>query len=278
MSIKEDLKALVQLQGRELEMVRIDAELAEVTTERDAALSQIATAEAVVTKAEKDAADARAEAKRLDLDLKAAEEKVSKYKDQMHNVKTNEQLWALQEEIGHAEQGVGDVETKILEQLEIADSLEELIGKRKVELVEENKRIDALVAEADGRAAELTKERQVVEAAVAEFSALVPDDLMHKYQGIKGLRDGVGVAEVLDEYCLVCHTKVRLQLYVETFNFTGVMRCENCKRIIFVAEPLGLAPASTNVVEGEDETPTSGPAPTNGGSPSVDAAPIDIIS
>ncbi len=268
MSVKEDLKALVQLQGRELEMVRIDDEIAVVAKEREDARSQITTAEAVVTQAEKDASEARAEAKRLDLDLKAAEEKVSKYKDQMHNVKTNEQLWALQEEIGHAEGGVGDVETKILEQLEIADSLDELIGKRKAELTGEKKRIDTLVAEADAREAELTTERQTVEAAVAEYVAQVPDDLLSKYRDIKRLRHGVGVAEVLDEYCLVCHTKVRLQLYVETFNLDVVMRCENCKRIIYVAEPLGLVTTK----------PPADGAPVVDNAPAVDAASANIVS
>jgi len=183
---------------------------------------------------------ARHEAKRLDLDLKTAEEKVSKYKDQMHNVKTNEQLWALQEEIGHAESAVSEVETRILEQLEVADSLTAVIGEKKAEMVGETKRIDAGIAEADRREAELTAGKAEVEAAIAELGTQVPADLRKKYEGIKALRGGIGVAEVLDEVCLVCNTKVRPQHYVNTMNLVELMQCESCKRIIYVAEKLGL--------------------------------------
>lgn len=240
MSIREDLKALVQLQKRELELLRIDEKIAAIGARRTELEERVAAAEAVVKQAEKDAEGARAEAKRLDLDLKSAEEKVSKYKDQMHNVKTNEQLWALQEEIGHAEQEVSAVEDKILQQLETAENLDEEIGRRKGEMAAEKKRIDAEVAEANADEAKLETNRAEVEAAIATVTEQVPADLLKKYQGIKSMRGGIGVAEVLDETCLVCNTKVRPQHYVNTLNFSDVMQCENCKRIIFVADSLGL--------------------------------------
>ncbi len=251
MSIKEDLKALVQLQSRELELARVDDEIAAIGEAREAARAEIAAAEAVVKKAEQDVTDALADAKRLDLDLKSAEDVVSRFKDQMHNVKTNEQLWAIQEEIAHAEKGVGDVETKILEDLEIADSLEGVIKEKKAELREEKKRVDSETAAAERTEAELVATRAEVEAAIAEFAGQVPADLMRKYEGIRALRGGVGVAEVFEEYCLVCNTKVRPQLYVEAFNLTDILQCENCKRIMFVAEPLGLAAKAPPAPPGE---------------------------
>lgn len=270
MSIKEDLKALVQLQSRELELERVDDEIAALEVAREASRAEITAAEAVVKQAEQDVKDALAEAKRLDLDLKSAEDVLSKFKEQMHNVKTNEQLWAIQEEIGHAETGVGDVETRILEDLEIADSLEVVIAEKKAELGEEKKRVDAEIVDADRTEAELVVTKAEVEAAIAEFAGQVPADLMQRYEGIRALRGGVGVAEVFEEYCLVCNTKVRPQLYVEACNLTDVMQCENCKRIIFVAEPLGLAakpePAAAG---GATDVPAEAPATDVADSPPV---------
>jgi len=241
MSIKEDLKALAQLQTHELEVVRIAGEIAAIDENRTASRAQIATAEAVVKRAEQDVVDARAAAKRFDIDLKAAEEKVSQFKDQMHVVKTNEQLWAVQAEISHAEGEVGSVETQILEQLEVADSLTVVIDERKAEMVGEKKRIDTEVAAADKEEAELVAQRAKLEAAMSALTEQVPADLMRRYDSIKALRGGIGVAEVLDETCLACNTKVRPQHYVDTFNVVEVMQCENCKRIVYVAESVGLA-------------------------------------
>jgi hypothetical protein len=179
---------------------------------------------------------------------------VSKYKDQMHSVKTNEQLWALQEEIGHAEQEVDAVEEKILEQLELADSLEKEIEDKKAELTGERKRIEAEISEADAEEAELKAAKAAVESAIEELAAQVPADLMKKYEGIKKLRGGVGVAEVIDEVCMACNTKVRPQLYVDTLNFVDVMQCENCKRIIYSAERLGLIDAAPAAEAGANST------------------------
>lgn len=268
MSTKDDLTALVGVQSRELELVRIDGEIIDVERGRAAARAEIEAAEGVVSADEAALEDARGEARRLDIDLKSAEEKVSHFKEQVLAVRTNQELWAIQKEIGHAESALGDVETRILEQLEIADTLEAVISEKKSELAATKKRVDVAIAEADRREAELVAAKARVEDALAGLRQRIPGDLMKKYESIKTVRGGVGVAEVLDEICLVCNFKVRPQLYVETFNFTATMRCENCGRILYVAERLGMASAAD--IAGGDDAPAP---PTPSGEPLVDSEP-----
>ena len=276
MSIKDDLATLVDVQSRELELVRIDGEMADVERLRAASRAEIEAAEAVVSSTEADSEAARAEAKRLDMDLKSAEEQVSKFKDQMLSVKTNQELWAIQEEIGHAESAVGDVETGILEQLETADSLDAVIGTKTVELAAAKKRVDAAIAEADRNETELVAAKSAVEDALGVLRGRIPDDLMKKYKSIKSVRGDVGVAEVLDEFCLVCNFKVRPQLYVETFNFTDIMQCENCGRILYVAERIGVVSAAPDVGDGGAVPPTTPNGP-NVADPGA-AAAADVTS
>ncbi len=268
MNAKDDLTTLVGVQSRELELVRIDGEMADVERGRAAARAEIEAAEGVVSTAEAALEAARGEARRLDVDLKAAEEKVSHFKDQVLAVKTNQELWAIQKEIGHAESVVGDVETGILEQLETADSLEAVIGEKKSELADAKKRVDAAIAEADRREAELVAAKASVDDALAGLRQRISGDLMKKYESIKTVRGGVGVAEVLDEICLVCNFKVRPQLYVETFNFAGTMQCENCGRILYIAERLGMATAADTA--GGDDAPAP---PTPSGDQLADSEP-----
>ena len=123
MSIKDGLAILVSVQARELELKRIDSEIADVERERAGARAEIEASEGEVDATRAALEDARSVAKRLGMDLKSAEEKVVKFNDQMLAVKTNQELWAIQEEIGHAERAVSAVETKILEQLENEDFL-----------------------------------------------------------------------------------------------------------------------------------------------------------
>jgi hypothetical protein len=278
MSVKEELKALVQLQQKELELERIAGKIADIEAARTALKAEVAAAEAVVAKAEKDVEEARAAAKRLDIDLKTAEDKVSKFKDQMHAVKTNEQLWAIQEEIGHAEGEVGAVETKILEQLEVADSLTKVIDEKKAESAREKQRIDEELASQDTQESGLAAEREKIEASMAGTRALVSDDLLRKFESIKAVRAGVGVAEVYEELCMVCNTKVRPQLVVDAFNLDDVIQCENCKRIIYVAERLGLAgPQRTGAPVAED-SPVEAADVAASPAAASDAATADAVS
>ena len=260
MSAKDDLTTLVSVQSRELEQVRIDDEIADIERSRAAARVEIEAAEGVVRTAEAALGDARGEARRLDIDIKSAEEKVSHFKDQVLAVKTNQELWAIQKEIAHAESAVGDVETEILEQLETADSLEAVISEKKSELGKARKRIDAAIAEADRREAELVAAKASVDDVLAGLRQRIPDGLMKKYESIKTVRGGVGVAEVLDEICLACNFTVRPQLYVETFNFTDTMQCENCSRILYVAERLGMVGAANTASIADGPTPPAAAA------------------
>ena len=241
MSIKDGLTILVSVQACELELKCIDSEIADVERERAAAHAEIEAAEGEVDAIRAALEDARSVAKRLDMDLKSAEEKVVKFNDHMLAVKTNEELWAIQEEIGYAERAVSAVETKILEQLENEDSLATSIGQKGNELTHVRESVDAAIAEADNKEAELISVKAEVDDALSTLQERIPEDLMKKYGNIKMVRGGLGVAEILDEICLVCNFKMRPQLYADTFNFTDIKHCENCGRIIYVAERLGIA-------------------------------------
>jgi len=243
MSIQKSLETLVWLQSRELELRDIGQQMDELARQRAALDAEIRAAEERVKAAEADLEDSRAEGRHMDLDLQSAEEKVSKFKDQIHAVKTNEELWALQKQIDTAKREVADLEEKILEQLVHADEVEARIGVRRGKLAEVTARVEQGRAAADSEEAGLVQERSEVEAAIADLREQVPDDLLHRYDDVKKARQGVAVAEVIDEICQACHVKLRPQLYVETLDLHEIHGCENCRRIVFVRETLSL-PAS----------------------------------
>ena len=266
MSIKNGLAVLVSFQSRELELKCIDSEIADVERERTAARAEIEAAVGEVDAIRAALEDVRSAAKRLDIDLKSAEEKVAKFNDQMLTVRTNQELWAIQEEIGHAERAVSAVETKILEQLENEDSLKVSIGKKNSELTHVRESVDAAIAVANHKEADLISVKAKADDTLSSLQERIPEDLMKKYGNIKMVRGGLGVAEILDEICLVCNFKMRPQLYADTFNFADIMQCENCRRILYVAERLGISsgadPARSDVATlNRDQPIDSEPAP-----------------
>lgn len=243
MSIQKSLETLVWLQSRELELREIGLQLEELARQRAALDAEIAAAEDRVAGAEADLENSRSEGRHMDLDLQTAEEKVSKFKAHLLDVKTNEELWALQRQIDTAQGEVGALEERIIEQLVRGDEVEARISVRRDELAEVTARVDRERAEADSKEAALERERAEVEAAIADLRENVPADLLHRYDDVKKARHGVAVAEVIDEICQACHVGLRPQLYVETLELKEIHGCENCRRIVFVRDTLSI-PAS----------------------------------
>jgi len=243
MSIQKSLETLVWLQSRELDLREIGRQMEELARQRAALEAEIRAAEDRVSAAEADLENSRAEGRHMGMDLETAEEKVSKFKDHILDVKTNEELWALQREIDTAKEVAGALEEKIIEQMLRGDEIEASISVRRSELAEVTGRVERGRAAADSQEAVLVQERTEVEAAIADLRELLPADLLHRYDDVKKVRRGVAVAEVIDEICQACHVTVRPQLYVETLDLNEIHGCENCRRIMFIRETLSI-PAS----------------------------------
>ena len=256
MSVKADLETVVTLQNRELELGWIDRDLKRIEQEREALKGKIAAAEQGVASTEEELGSSRSEVRRLELDLQSAEEKVRKYRDQLLAVKKNEELWALQKEIDAAEDAVGDIETRILEHMEKADALEAAIGVRRGDLEEVTKGSKLANAEADRREADLKSENEVVRDSIEELRSRLPEELLRRYEGVKNLRGEIAVAQADAETCLVCNVKLRPQLYVETANLSEIVQCENCNRILYVADRIDVP----GIVSDADAEPAAEPA------------------
>lgn len=254
MSVKRQLEWLVRLQAREQEMQRLEQAMVELEEEREERAEEIRRAEAAVESAEESLEECQKEIRRLDMELKTAEEKVSKYRDQLLEVKTNKELWALQEEIETAEEEVGDVEEQSLVQMERADELEETIGERQEELRETRQRVEAAREDIDRREAEVRARQQEVEAALSGLRDELSDDLLERYEAVKRIRDGRGLAEARDGVCHACNFTLRPQLWVELRNLEDILACENCKRLLWVREVLDL-PAGLLGPEAPEEAP-----------------------
>ncbi len=243
MSIQKSLETLVWLQSRELELRDIGLQMEELARQRAALDAEIQAAEDRVKAAEADLEESRAEGRTMEMDLQVAEEKVSKFKDHVLDVKTNEELWALQKQIDTAQEEASALEEQIIAQMVRGDEVEARIGARRTELAEVTARVDKGRAAADSQEADLVKTRTEVETAITDLRELLPADLLHRYDDIKNIRAGVAVGEVVDEICQGCHVKVRPQLYVETLDLKEIHECENCRRIMFIRETLSI-PAS----------------------------------
>jgi predicted nucleic acid-binding Zn-ribbon protein len=237
-----DLERLLSLQAADREIARLRQEVAalpqrisEVEAKLNTAKSQVEAAKARIKAGE----SAR---RKHEADIQAERQKISKYRDQSLEVKTNDQYKALMHEISFAEQAIRDREDKILETMLEAEEQEKLVRAAEAELKKQTAIIEREKAEV--RAKTDQDERELAEwtSKRNQLRNDINSETLTHYDRVLRLR-GSGVAEVCNGKCSACNVLLRPQELQEALSQEVVMTCSSCGRILVSTEAPAPSPA-----------------------------------
>jgi predicted nucleic acid-binding Zn-ribbon protein len=226
-----EIEHLISLQVTDREIQRLRTEIAELPKRVAVIEAQLAGTKAALEKAKSSVKADEAAKKKYETAIADQRTKISKYRDQSLDVKTNEQYKALMHEIQFAEQEISGNEDRILELMLNSDARE--------------KEVKAAEAELKAEIAEIEKEKSAArevtardEKALAEWTAkreaargAVDPDLLRHYDRVQKFR-GSGLAEVIGERCSGCQVALRPQMYQEV-RAGKLLYCDSCQRILY---------------------------------------------
>ncbi len=235
--MNSDLQKLIDLQ-------QIDSQIAALRAEVAALPKHVAEIEAKLSNARTklDAAQAAMKAdetarRKHESDIQDQQQKISKYRDQSLNVKTNPEYKALMNEIGHAEAEIAKLEDKILEIMVNTDTRKQATkqaeGELKADTAENEKEKEIVrqrTAEDEQRLAELGTQREDLRAAVSE------DVLVH-YDRVLKHRGSALAAVHEDQMCSACRVLQRPQAFQEIMSNQQIVFCSSCSRILYYVPP-----------------------------------------
>jgi uncharacterized protein len=227
-----DIEKLLDLQVADQEIRKLQAEIAELPKRITVIEQKLAGTKAQLEKARTAAKADEANRKKFESAIQDLQGKISKYRDQSLDVKTNEQYKALLHEIQFAEQEIRINEDRILEVMVNVDGREKAVKAAEAELKAETAEIEREKQEAR----RVTAEDQ---AKLAEWNAKrdalrqgIDDDLLRRYERVLKFR-GSGLAEVRDHKCMGCQVMLRPQTHNEVSNGQQVVYCDSCQRILY---------------------------------------------
>lgn len=237
-----ELQNLLELQKADREILRLNEEVAALPKRVAAIEEKLAGTKGVLEKAKAAVKTDDAARRKYDSTILDLQQKISKYRDQMLDVKTNDQYRALQHEIDFSNQEIRSTEDKILELMMNAESREKQVKAAEAELKEEMAEIEKEKKEARDRTAEDEKLLGEWNGKRDSYRAGVPADLLRHYDRVVKLRK-TGLSEVRDHKCMACQVMLRPQTYNEVRTGNQVVICDSCQRILY------FDPASEVVVE-----------------------------
>lgn len=236
--MNSDLKHLIRLQAIDLSIQELRARVDKYPGISKALDEKLKSAQAGVESARDKAKHNQGSRKKFEGEISATESKISKYRDQMMAVKTNEEYRALQHEIEHAQTAIRKIEDDILNlmmdaetgqadikaaEARLKEDQQKVHDERK-QLEEENKRdLSALES--------YLKERKEIEAQVSS-------DLLPRYERVRKHRGGIAVGAARDYVCEVCQVRIRPQVFQEIRKNDQIIACDACQRILYDPENL----------------------------------------
>ncbi|MBP1634025.1 MAG: hypothetical protein H6Q10_599 [Acidobacteria bacterium] len=230
-----DLERLIRLQQIDTFTEAARRRIAEQPTLIAGLDSRLEAAEAGLAAAKQGAEQGQAARRTLEKDLAAVQSRLTKYKDQLMEVKTNKEYQAMQKEIEVAQKEVGRLEDRLLEQLLANDELGAGVKAAEVRLDEDKKSVAAERARLEQEAAALEEELQRKTAARQEVAGQLPPDLLASYETIARGRRGQAVAEARGGLCTACHVRLRPQIYNEILANNAIRQCGSCQRFLYFA-------------------------------------------
>jgi predicted nucleic acid-binding Zn-ribbon protein len=180
----------------------------------------------------------------IEKDVTLHQGRLSKFREQGMNVKTNQEYHAIQHEIAFAQNEIKAHEDRMLERMMELDELNIALKTAEADLASTQKDVEAekasIVTEHDvlrERVDALTTERAAV---VASLSA----EALGIFERVSGRRNGIAMSEAKDGVCTLCHVRLRPQVFNTVRRNESILQCDHCNRILYFVPPAAVVPAS----------------------------------
>ncbi len=227
-----EIENLLKLQDVDREIRRLQDEIAELPKRVAAIEQRLAGTKSQLEKAQAAVKADEASRRKYDSNITELRTKISKYRDQSLDVKTNEQYKALLHEIQFAEKEILANEDKILELMVNADARDKEVKAAQSDLKAEMAEIEQEKEQARQRTAEDEKLLSEWRAKRDQLRSGIPEDLLRHYERVSKFR-GSGISEVRDQQCMACRVMLRPQTYNEVRSGNQAIICDSCQRILY---------------------------------------------
>jgi predicted nucleic acid-binding Zn-ribbon protein len=231
--VETDFENLIKLQNLDIELSNTSILLEDIPRQINEIDKKIEGSLQIIQVAKNKLSQNQKKRRDLESEVQVYKEKILKYKRQLNEVKTNKEYSSLLKEIDETNTKIDTMEEKIIEEMLLADDIEKEIKSAnekamaaQQELTEKKKAIIQDKAKADDKKKKLEQNRE-------ELLPRIPLEQLKLYTQISTKKNGIVLSEIREEFCSMCHMRVRPQMVNELIARSKIILCENCGRILY---------------------------------------------
>ncbi len=238
-----DIERLIALQQIDSSIRDAEQKLGAEAARLKALESRLAGATSKVAAAKERIAQNATARRDIEKDVTLHQGRLSKFREQGMNVKTNQEYHAIQHEIAFAQNEIKGHEDRMLERMMELDELNGALKTAETDLGSTQKDVEAekasIVTEHD-----VLRDR--VDALKAERTGVVGSlsaEALTIFERVSGRRNGIAMSEAKDGVCTLCHVRLRPQVFNTVRRNDAILQCDHCNRILYFVPPPAVTPA-----------------------------------
>jgi uncharacterized protein len=234
--VHPELEQLLVLQDRQQKIRQIQSEIRTLPQQKKNLEGQLAASVASVEALKQKGRQVEVDRKKLELDVGTRNDSIAKLRTQQYETRKNDEFQAMGHEIERYENEIKKIEDEELELMVQADKVKadlaeeekkagttkDLISRQLVDLADKSKTLDA-------RLQELTKER-------ADLATKIDEDLLDRFDRLFESKGDAAIVALEHNVCTGCHMKVTTATVAHAKAGKEIVSCEQCGRILYVAE------------------------------------------
>lgn len=228
------LEQLIALQNAETSIRKLTAEIEAIPKRRADIEKEFEQRAFEVRELEKKRDDARHERARLEKEIAETLAKAERAERNLKIAKNETQYTAAIRETDAARKHTSNLETQILEKMELIEKTEATLKEHEPEIERLRNEMEANLKVFEEQIRNQTAELEQTKIKREEIYNSMPKNLSATFNRIATrIRDGIAVAEVKNAACSACFMALRPQMFAEIRRGDEIITCENCNRILY---------------------------------------------
>lgn len=233
-----ELEKLIQLQDIDVRVFDLTDRLEAIPAERQQIEDEFRQQTADFHSLEESRDDARAERRRIELDLAQYEEQHEKFKADLMRVRNQKEYGTILREIDATKKSIGALETETLQLMEKIEGLDKQLADLAPEQTRRRGEVDASLSELDAEVARINAELSELRATRQSLTVDISPNMLRVYDRIAQKRKGRAMSEARGEIggtgkCSACNMSLRPQVFSDIRRGDELIVCDNCNRILF---------------------------------------------
>lgn len=237
-SIKEQIKKLVELQKSDVDIYAIKRELEEKPAKIEGLKRSFEGKKATLKNLEDKLKTLQVDQKNLELDLNQKEGLIAKSDQSLGLLKTNKEYQAKLYEIENFKADKSIIEERLLLMFDEVEDVRKKIEQEKILVTHEEKKYLQEKKTVDDEM-EVMKDRiSVLESQRNRLTPGVHPDHLKRYEKILQNKDGIAIVPIRNHACGGCFMNVTEQLVNEMKMHERIVSCDMCARMLYLEDDL----------------------------------------